>query len=124
MKWKKTELPQQFYKFIDNGYGRFTASALCKAGIETLEEAKMFLENEDIINPAKIRNIGKTTDVIWKHVYSGNKICVFGDYDADGITASAIMFLALKKLGVTSVCACPIESARATVSAKRQLMSR
>lgn len=99
MKWKKTELPQQFYKFIDSGYGRFTASALCKAGIETLDEAKMFLENEDIINPAKIRNIGKTTDVIWKHVYSGNKICVFGDYDADGITASAIMFLALKKLG-------------------------
>ena len=99
MKWKKTELPQQFYKFIDSGYGKYIAAALCRAGIESNEAAKEYLESEEIINPAKIRNIGKTTDVIWNHVYRGTRICVFGDYDADGITASAIMFLALKKLG-------------------------
>lgn len=99
MKWKKSELPQQFYKFVDSGYGKFTATALCKAGIETLEDAKEFLESEEIINPSKIRNIERATDIIWKHIYEKNRICVFGDYDADGITASAVMFLALKKLG-------------------------
>ena len=99
MIWMKRDLPQQFYKFVDSGYGKYTATALCRAGIESIEAAKEYLESEEIINPARIRNIGKATDVIWTHVYRGDRICVFGDYDADGITASAIMFLALKKLG-------------------------
>ncbi len=99
MKWRQNSMPEQFEMFTQNGYGQFTATALCKAGIKTLEEAKEYLEGDDILNPALIRGIGKATDIIWKHIYEGNKICIFGDYDADGITASAVMFLALKKLG-------------------------
>ena len=45
MNWKKTELPQQFYKFIDSGYGKYIAAALCRAGIESIEAAKEYLES-------------------------------------------------------------------------------
>lgn len=99
MRWIKRELPQQFYEFVDSGYGKYTATALCRAGIESIEAAKEYLESEELISPSRIRNIETATNVIWKHIYEGNRICVFGDYDADGVTASAIMFLALKKLG-------------------------
>lgn len=99
MEWKQREQPGIYYEFISQGYGPLTATALCRAGIDDFAKAKEYLESEEILNPALIRNIDIATDIIWKHIYEGNLICVFGDYDADGITASAIMFLALKKLG-------------------------
>ena len=54
MIWMKRDLPQQFYKFVDSGYGKYTATALCRAGIESIEAAKEYLESEEIINPARI----------------------------------------------------------------------
>lgn len=99
MKWKQRKQPGIYAEFISHGYKPLTATALCRAGIDDLTKANDYLQNEEILNPALIRNIEVATDIIWKHIYEGNLICVFGDYDADGITASAIMFLALRKLG-------------------------
>lgn len=99
MEWKQSNLPDEYTMFLEHGYDDYTAIALCKAGIHTLEAADEYLYGDELIDPGKIRNIRLASDVIWKHIYAGNKICVFGDYDADGITASAVMFLALKRLG-------------------------
>ena len=99
MEWKQSNLPDEYTMFLEHGYDDYTAIALCKAGIRTLDDAEEYLHGDELIDPGKIRGIRLATDIIWKHICSGNKICVFGDYDADGITASAVMFLALKKLG-------------------------
>lgn len=107
MEWKQSKLPEEYKSFLENGYSSFEAAALCKAKIKTVEEADDHLFGDDIISPRKIRNIVPTAEIIWNSVCSGVKICVFGDYDADGITASAIMFLALKKLGANVVVRLP-----------------
>jgi len=99
MEWKKADETAYYHLFRENGYSPFVASALAKAGLTDLEQVKKHLCCEEFEDPGKIRNIGEATDVIWKHVYAGNRICVYGDYDADGITASAVMFLALRRLG-------------------------
>lgn len=99
MKWKKADEPASYRLFRETGYSPLVASALAKAGLTDLEDANRHLGREEFEDPGKIRNIGKATDVIWKHVYEGNRICVYGDYDSDGITASAVMFLALRRLG-------------------------
>ena len=99
MEWKKADEPASYHLFRENGYSPLVASALAKAGLTDLEQVKKHLHCDEFEDPGKIRNIGKATDVIWKHVYEGNRICVYGDYDADGITASAVMFLALRRLG-------------------------
>lgn len=99
MEWKQRKQPGIYDEFISNGYKPLTATALCRAGIDDLTKAKEYLNGEEILNPALIRNIDVATNIIWKHICERNLICVFGDYDADGITASAIMFLALRKLG-------------------------
>ena len=52
MRWIKRELPQQFYEFVDSGYGKYTATALCRAGIESIEAAKEYLESEELITRA------------------------------------------------------------------------
>ena len=99
MEWKQSKLTEEYELFNKNGYSKFESVALCKAGIKTLEEAKEHLFGDELNNPGDIRNIETAAEIIWKHIHCGNKICIFGDFDADGITASAIMFLALKRLG-------------------------
>ena len=99
MIWKQNTELSQYNLFRENGYSAFSAVALCKAGIKTLDEADDFLNGDELCDFRLIRNIDKATDIIWKHIFAHNRICIFGDYDADGISASAVMFLALKKLG-------------------------
>lgn len=99
MEWKKADEPASYHLFRENGYSPLVASVLAKAGFTDLGQAKRHISWEEFEDPGKIRNIDLATDVIWKHIYDGNRICIYGDYDADGITASALMFLALKRLG-------------------------
>ena len=99
MEWKQSRLPEEYELFRSNGYSAYESVALCKAGIKTLEGAEEHLFGDDVLDPREIRNITPATDIIWRHIYKGSKICIFGDYDADGITASSVMFLALKRLG-------------------------
>ena len=49
----------------------------------------------------KIKNIEKAKDIILKHLH--DKITIVGDYDCDGICASAIMKIAINKLGGKNV---------------------
>ena len=99
MLWKQSETRKDYAAFIAAGYGKLTALTLSKAGAKTVQDAEEFLHGDELYDPALIRGIQKATDIIWRHIYRENRICVFGDYDTDGITASAVMFLALRKLG-------------------------
>lgn len=99
MIWKQSKIGENVTAFMAAGYGKLTALTLSKSGIENIRDAEEFLHGDELHDPALIRNIRRATDVIWRHVYRGSRICVFGDYDTDGITASAIMFLTLRKLG-------------------------
>lgn len=101
MIWKQRERLKEYQMFVDNGYGKLAAAALCNAGITDLKQAWDFLHDEELISPSKIRNIEAATNIIWNHIWNNDRICIFGDYDADGITASAIMFLALKRIGAS-----------------------
>ena len=95
MEWKQNVMPEEYGMFTECGYSDLTAVTLCKAGIKDLDGAAEFLVGDTLLDPGRIRNIDAAAEMIWKHIYADSKICVFGDYDTDGITASAIMFLAL-----------------------------
>lgn len=49
----------------------------------------------------KIKNIEKAKDIVLEHLH--DKITIVGDYDCDGICASAIMKIAINKLGGKNV---------------------
>jgi len=61
-----------------------------------------FLEpdyKENLHNPFLFKDMKPVVELINKHLQNGSKIVVYGDYDADGITASAVMFKMLEFLG-------------------------
>src|SRR3954453_744702 len=50
-------------------------------------------------DPALIPNLTKAADRIAKAIRDGEKIVIYGDYDVDGITATSILWHAIKILG-------------------------
>ena len=49
-------------------------------------------------DPFLFKNMGAAVDLIISHIKAGHKIVVYGDYDADGVTASVILLETLKIL--------------------------
>ncbi|MBQ2887554.1 MAG: single-stranded-DNA-specific exonuclease RecJ [Firmicutes bacterium] len=49
--------------------------------------------------PGELKDLNKGCDILWQGIKDGQKIAVFGDYDADGITSTSIMTLVLRRLG-------------------------
>ena len=105
--WKKSEVPEGFQKLRAEGYSEIASLVMSKAGIDSKDKAEEFLHSETVHDPAKIRNIEKVSEIIWDHIYRDQKICVFGDYDADGVTGAAILYLMLKKLGADVIARLP-----------------
>jgi single-stranded-DNA-specific exonuclease len=77
------------------------ARVLVSRGIAASSEAERFLANSltDLGDYADLPDMEKALDRIRKAVRSHEKILIFGDYDVDGVTASAILCRILRGLG-------------------------
>lgn len=77
------------------------ASLLLNRGVNTVEDARDFLEGslERLHNPYLMKDMEPAVNRILNAVKKGEKILVYGDYDADGITGTALLTKALRQLG-------------------------
>ncbi|MDR2836026.1 MAG: single-stranded-DNA-specific exonuclease RecJ [Bacteroidales bacterium] len=75
------------------------AKLLVMRGIESFEEARKFFrpQLDDLYNPFLMKNMDFATDRLKKAVENNEKILIFGDYDVDGTTATALLYLFLKE---------------------------
>jgi len=77
------------------------AMVLVNRGINSAEEADRFL-NPDLDNlgdPFLLPDMQVSIERIMKAIETGEKICVYGDFDVDGITSVTIMIKVLQSLG-------------------------
>lgn len=77
------------------------ARILINRNIDTLEEAKIFL-NPDVKylnNPYDMKGMEEAIYRIEKALRERKKICIYGDYDVDGITSVAMLYRFLKSHG-------------------------
>src|SRR5690348_6020636 len=56
-------------------------------------------EYEKLFDPYRFRQMQAAVDRIRKAIANQEKIVIYADYDADAITACAVVYLTLKKLG-------------------------
>ena len=76
------------------------ATLLQIRGIRTQEEVQDFLYNvSDIADPLEIRDMEKAAERVRRAIEEGEKICVYGDYDADGVTSTALLYSYLEAVG-------------------------
>ncbi len=71
-------------------------------GIDTAEKIRKFMQpsRRNFLSPFLMRGMEETVRLITEARDEGKTVAVFGDYDADGVCASAIMFHALRDFGV------------------------
>ncbi len=82
----------------------FIALMLVSRGITQPLEADEFFSNDVILsNPFEIRDMDRAVERIRPAIESKEKIAVFGDYDADGVTATALLYSYLKSCGADAV---------------------
>jgi single-stranded-DNA-specific exonuclease len=74
------------------------ANALINRGIETLDDAKQFLNPDfnSLLDPFLLKDMDKGVNKVKLAIENNEKIVVYGDYDVDGITAVSIIYLYLK----------------------------
>ncbi|MFK4950801.1 single-stranded-DNA-specific exonuclease RecJ [Lactococcus garvieae] len=102
--WKLTEsnLPDEFLK-LSKKYKLDTLAAqiLWQRGIRAEEEIQAYLnpDLQQLHDPFLLHDMEKATQRILTAIENGQNILIYGDYDADGMTASSVMKSALDELG-------------------------
>ncbi|WP_416149220.1 single-stranded-DNA-specific exonuclease RecJ [Salipaludibacillus sp. HK11] len=83
------------------GLSKIATRFLVQRGMKTKEDVDAFLHiNESALNdPFLLKDMDKTVKRIQQAIESEERVLVFGDYDADGVTSTSLMYMTLKQLG-------------------------
>ncbi|HKK46649.1 MAG TPA: DHH family phosphoesterase, partial [Balneolaceae bacterium] len=84
------------------GVSQKVARLLTLRGIDSYEKAKLFFRPNlsQLHDPFLMRDMDKATERLAEAIRGSQKILVYGDYDVDGTTSTAILYLFLKEFGV------------------------
>ena len=73
-------------------------------GITSDAEIRDFLYNESELDSLlEIRDMDKAAQRVNSDVDNGELICVYGDYDADGVTSTALLYSYLEAVGANVI---------------------
>ena len=104
MVWKKLPVSAQEMRRLHEQYGLdvLSASILARRGQTSSEQVKFFLEQEltYLHNPFLFDDMEEVVDRINEAVAEGEKVCVIGDRDVDGITSTALLVQELRSMGL------------------------
>lgn len=75
------------------------ASVLSARGIKDTDSAVEFFSDEELSDPFLLKDMQKACDIIQEKIESGDLICIFGDYDCDGVTSTTVLYTYLECSG-------------------------
>ncbi len=82
------------------GFSPLTAAVMCSRGYTDLQAARDFLAaNEPLSDPFALLDMEKAARRVRRAIERREAVCVFGDYDVDGITATCLLTDFLQKQG-------------------------
>lgn len=72
-------------------------------GVDTPEKREAYLHPSlnDLLDPFLFPDMEQAVTLIRTHVAAGQLICIYGDYDVDGVCATSILLLMLRSLGAS-----------------------
>lgn len=100
--WNLRKYNSDLVKKIQDTYNvsEIMAKLMIARNIE-FDEINSFLKGslDDLKDPYELKDMEKLVDRIDRAIKNNEKICIYGDYDVDGITSITIMYQFLTKLG-------------------------
>lgn len=104
-RWKINECdPQQVEQLVrECAISPLLARLLLNRGIATPEQAKAFLQIDaaQFRDPYLLDGMERAVERIRRAIQTGEPICLYGDYDADGVSSTALMIHVMRELGAT-----------------------
>ncbi|MBD2242892.1 DHH family phosphoesterase [Nostoc sp. FACHB-888] len=97
---QKPEFAQKLAVLID--ISPIISQLLINRGIETPEQAQAFLNPESLVLPSPLEDfpdLAISLELLQNAIASQTKIAICGDYDADGMTSTALLLRSLRTLG-------------------------
>ncbi|MDR0974518.1 MAG: single-stranded-DNA-specific exonuclease RecJ [Ruminococcus sp.] len=87
-------------KLADSGLEPIAVSVLAANGIESIDAAKQFFGGETLSDPFLITDMEAAVTAINEMVFDyGERVCVYGDYDCDGVCAAVLLYTFLLSNG-------------------------
>jgi single-stranded-DNA-specific exonuclease len=88
-----------------SGLAPLLTQLLYNRGVRKPEEFTSFLARDKSLSgdPHMLPDMDKAAARVYRALLSGENICVYGDFDADGITATALLVQGLRALGGTAM---------------------
>jgi single-stranded-DNA-specific exonuclease len=106
MELKWVVQPDPDYKIVSKlarelGIPEIACKILVARGIIEIEPARNFLGPNltDLFDPFLLSGMEESVDRVIQALKANEKMMIYGDYDVDGITGTALMFLILNRLG-------------------------
>ena len=81
------------------------AQLFINRGITNINEAKLFLTGDmpNLYSPFLLTDMDKTVERLELVKERGEKVLIYGDYDVDGVTSSAILRRLFKRIGIKAM---------------------
>ena len=97
-KYENTDLNKIDLLHKEYNFSKNFAKILVGRGIDSLEKVQKFLypKLENLEDPFLLSGMKEAVQIINKHIENGSRILIFGDYDVDGMSATAILYKYLK----------------------------
>ena len=94
---------------VKNGLHPTIKEHLGKHGFVTDEEIEQYLKPmlKDLPSPFLMKDMEKAADLVMEAINGNWEIIIWGDYDVDGITATALLILFFRKLNIEVGCHIP-----------------
>lgn len=98
-KWLCSPAPAGGDNEITAQFGDILGGVMLSRGITTLDRAREFFGCSSLSDPLLMRDMEAAAEVIRQALDEGKKITVYGDYDCDGVTSTAMLYGYLEAMG-------------------------
>lgn len=80
-----------------------TAQLLINRGYESEQEAELFLKSTlfDLPSPFLLKDMERAIERVKRAIFKREKIAIYGDYDVDGVTSTALLYSFLNEIGAS-----------------------
>lgn len=97
--YPETAIDKELSSYLEGN--SFIAQLLARRGVLTIQDAQSFIEPAfyQPSPPSSLPGLSRAADRLEAAIQAGERICVWGDFDVDGQTATTILVSALRTLG-------------------------
>jgi len=100
-KWHIRKPPEQAVQNIKRGsdLSLLCARILAGRGFEAVQQVANFLQCDGLSDPFLAADMEVAAELLNRAIDKGTRICIYGDYDCDGIMATVILYSYLQQMG-------------------------